>query len=33
MMHFPDGEEFEDIDRGIVEDENETDPSKKNQKY
>ena len=29
MMHFPDGEEFEDIDRGIVEDENETDPSKK----
>ena len=29
MMHFPDGEAFEDIDRGIVEDENETDPGKK----
>ena len=29
MMHFPDGEAFEDIERGIVEDENEIDPAKK----
>ena len=29
MMHFPDGEVFDDFDRGIIEDENEKDPGKK----